>query len=207
MEYIYIIIIGYLFGCLQFAYFFSLFIKKVDIRTLGVGNAGASNIAQTIGIKTGILVGILDILKAFISVLIVKSLFSDLILQVGYLPLYLNGAFVVMGHNYPFFMNFKGGKGTASTVGFMMGLDIRLGLLTIITVFLVTVATDYIVIGTMTMLVILSLYTIFFHPSIWTLIIVFLLVVQSLYKHRINFDRIRKREEKGLRGTLKKNKD
>lgn len=207
MDYFYIIIIGYLFGCLQFSYFFSLFIKRVDIRTIGVGNAGASNIAQTIGIKAGIAVGILDILKAFISVLIIKSLFSNLFLEVGYLPLYLNGAFVVIGHNYPFFMNFKGGKGTASTVGFMMGLDLRLGILTIVTVFLVTLVTDYIVIGTMSMLVILSLYTIFFHPSIWTLLIVFLLVIQSLYKHRINFARIRKREENGLRGTLKKNKD
>ena len=204
MDYFYIIIIGYLFGCLQFSYFFSLFIKRVDIRTIGVGNAGASNIAQTIGIKAGIAVGILDILKAFISVLIIKSLFSNLFLDVGYLPLYLNGAFVVIGHNYPFFMNFKGGKGTASTVGFMMGLDLRLGILTIVTVFLVTLVTDYIVIGTMSMLVILSLYTIFFHPSIWTLLIVFLLVIQSLYKHRINFARIRKREENGLRGTLKK---
>ena len=207
MDYFYIIIIGYLFGCLQFSYFFSLFIKRVDIRTIGVGNAGASNIAQTIGIKAGIAVGILDILKAFISVLIIKSLFSNLFLEVGYLPLYLNGAFVVIGHNYPFFMNFKGGKGTASTVGFMMGLDLRLGILTIVTVFLVTLVTDYIVIGTLSMLVILSLYTMFFHPSIWTLIIVFLLVIQSLYKHRINFARIRKREENGLRGTLKKNKD
>ena len=207
MDYFYIIIIGYLFGCLQFSYFFSLFIKRVDIRTIGVGNAGASNIAQTIGIKAGIAVGILDILEAFISVLIIKSLFSNLFLEVGYLPLYLNGAFVVIGHNYPFFMNFRGGKGTASTVGFMMGLDLRLGILTIVTVFLVTLVTDYIVIGTMSMLVILSLYTIFFHPSIWTLLIVFLLVIQSLYKHRINFARIRKREENGLRGTLKKNKD
>ena len=207
MDYFYIIIIGYLFGCLQFSYFFSLFIKRVDIRTIGVGNAGASNIAQTIGIKAGIAVGILDILKAFISVLIIKSLFSNLFLEVGYLPLYLNGAFVVIGHNYPFFMNFRGGKGTASTVGFMMGLDLRLGILTIVTVFLVTLVTDYIVIGTLSMLVILSLYTMFFHPSIWTLIIVFLLVIQSLYKHRINFARIRKREENGLRGTLKKNKD
>lgn len=207
MDYIYIIIIGYLFGCLQFAYFFSRIIKKTDIRTLGVGNAGASNIAQTFGMKAGIAVGILDILKGFISVLIVKFLFANLVLEVGYLPLYVNGAFVIIGHNYPFFMNFKGGKGTATTVGFMMGLDLRLGILTIIIVFIITVLTNYIVIGTMSMLVILSIYTIFFHPSIGTVAIVLLLVSQSVYKHIINFKRICNKEEKGLKETLNKKKD
>lgn len=207
MDYFYIIIIGYLFGCLQFAYFFSRFIKKVDIRTLGVGNAGASNVAQSIGIKAGLAVGILDILKGFISVIIIKSLFTDLILEVGYLPLYLNGAFVILGHNYPFFMNFKGGKGTASTVGFMMGLDIRLGILTIIIIFIITLLTDYIVIGTMSMLIILILYTLIFHPSFTAITIVLLLTGQSVYKHKINFERIYKKQEKGLRATLKKKRD
>lgn len=207
MDYIYIIIIGYLFGSLQFAYFFSRIIKKVDIRTLGVGNAGASNIAQTIGMKAGITVGILDILKGFISILIIKFLFDDLILETGYLPLYINGAFVVIGHNYPFFMNFKGGKGTAATVGFMMGLNIWLGVLTIVIVFIVTILTDYIVVGAMSMLVILSIYTIFFHPSIGTIVIVLFLVSQSVYKHIINFKRIYKKQEKGLKETLNKKKD
>lgn len=207
MDYIYIIIIGYLFGCLQFAYFFSLFIKKVDIRTLGGGNAGASNIAQTIGMKAGLAVGVLDVLKAFFSILIIKFLFADLLLQTGYFPLYLNGFFVIIGHNYPFFMKFKGGKGTASTVGFMMGLNVWLGLLTILTVFIITIITDYIVVGTMVMLVILILYTIFFHPSIGTLTIVLILTIQSIYKHRINFIRIRNKEEKGFKSTLNKKKD
>lgn len=207
MDYIYISLIGYLFGCLQFAYFFSLLIKKVDIRTLGVGNSGASNIAQTIGIKAGILVGILDILKAFISILIIKSLFSDLIQETGYFPLYINGAFVVLGHNYPFFMNFKGGKGTASTVGLMLGLNLWLGLLTILIILLVTLISDYIVFGTMTMFVIFIIYTLMFHPSIGPLLVVSLLFIQSFYKHRVNFSRIKRGEEKGLRGTLKKNKD
>jgi glycerol-3-phosphate acyltransferase PlsY len=207
MDHIYIIIIGYLFGCMQFSFFYSRFIKRIDIRTIGVGTAGASNIAISMGIKAGILVGVLDILKGFISILIIKSLFSDLILDVGHLPLYLNGAFVVIGHNYPFFMNFKGGKGTASTVGFMLGLDIRLGLLTILTVFVVTVLTDYIAIGTMSMLVILCLYTMFFHPSFGTILIVLFLVIQSVYKHRINFTRIHNKEENGLKQTLNKKKD
>ncbi|MDY0236172.1 MAG: glycerol-3-phosphate acyltransferase [Gudongella sp.] len=207
MDYIYIIIIGYLFGCMQFSFFYSRLIKKVDIRTIGVGTAGASNIAISMGVKAGILVGVLDILKGFISILVIKSLFPGLILNVGYLPLYLNGAFVVIGHNYPFFMNFKGGKGTASTVGFMLGLDIRLGLLTILTVFVVTVLTDYIAIGTMSMLVILCLYTMFFHPSFGTILIVLFLVIQSVYKHRINFTRIHNKEENGLKQTLNKKKD
>lgn len=207
MDYIYIILIGYLFGCLQFAYFFGLVFNKVDIRNLGSGNAGASNISQSLGVKAGLAVGVLDILKGFVSVILIKYLFANLILEAAYLPLYLNGAFVVIGHNYPFFMNFKGGKGTAATVGFMMALDIKLGFLTILIVFLVTVLTDYIAIGSMSMLVILTFYTILYYPSTSNIIIVILLLVQGGYKHKGNFKKIYAKEEKGLRVTLNKKKD
>ena len=72
MDYLIVIIIGYLFGCLQWSYILSMIIKKQDIRTLGAGNAGASNMVVSFGWKIGVLVAFLDIFKAIMSIFIIK---------------------------------------------------------------------------------------------------------------------------------------
>ena len=122
-SYLIVIIIGYLFGCLQWSYFISKGIFKTDIRRLGGGNAGASNTVVSLGWKWGVLVAILDILKAIASILLVSYLIKLSIIEGNILHLYLNGLFVILGHDYPFFMGFKGGKGTASLLGMIIAID------------------------------------------------------------------------------------
>ncbi|WP_422485550.1 glycerol-3-phosphate acyltransferase [Gudongella sp. DL1XJH-153] len=204
LSYLVIIIIGYLFGCIQSAYIYGRAVKKVDIRTLGQKNAGATNAAQSLGISIGVIVVILDILKAVAAAALVKYLFPQLMETDGMLPIYVSGASVVLGHNYPFFMNFKGGKGTASTVGMLFSINMMLGALSMLVILVLTIVTDYIVFGTLGLLLLLIGTTIFYDFGLPSLVIAILLSLQSIYKHLPNFKRILRKEEKGLRATIKK---
>lgn len=204
LSYFAIMIIGYLFGCLQFAYIYGKKVKKVDIRNLGNRNAGATNAAQSLGMKVGVVVALLDILKAIAAAALVRYLFPQLLTRDGMLPLYVSGAAVVLGHNYPFFMNFKGGKGTASTVGMLFSINMVLGFLGILTILILTVITDYIIYGTLGLLILLVSATVYFDFGLTCLVIALLMSVQSIYKHIPNFRRVFRGEEKGLRATIKK---
>ncbi len=204
LSYFYIIIIGYLFGCLQSAYIYGRVVEKVDIRTLGHKNAGATNAAQSLGITVGVIVVILDILKAVAAAALVRYLFPGLIETDGMLPIYVSGAAVVLGHNYPFFMGFKGGKGTASTVGMLYSINIMLGAISMLLITALTITTDYIVFGTLGLLLLLVGATVFYDFGIPCLVIAIILAVQSIYKHLPNLKRIYRKEEKGLRATIKK---
>lgn len=199
-KYLLIIIIGYLFGCLQWSYILSKTLKKQDIRKLGMGNAGASNTVTVFGWKMGVTVGLLDILKAIISILLVKYLFKD----TNTFNLYLNGTSVILGHNFPFFMGFRGGKGTASNLGMLFAINLKLGILGLLVILTVTLITDYIVLGTMALVSFFILATIYFKYGTGSLILAIFIALLSVYKHLPNLERIYRKEEIGLRSVLKK---
>ncbi len=112
------ILIGYAFGCIQSAYFLSKMFGKMDIREHGSGNAGASNITAIMGLKYGFFVALIDILKGIFAVLVVKWIFPNI-------PdlAYLSGIMAIIGHIFPFYLKFRGGKGVATLVGMMIGLN------------------------------------------------------------------------------------
>lgn len=197
-------VIGYLLGCLQWSYILSKIFLKVDIRTLGGGNAGASNTVISVGWKWGILVAILDILKAIISVLIIKYLFKISYLEENIFLLYLNGLFVILGHDFPFFMGFRGGKGAASLLGMIIGIDYRLGILGFLVIFLVTVITDYIALGTLCLNIFLVLSAIYLKLGYDSVIVSLIIAFIALYLHIPNIKSIMRKEENGLRGVLNK---
>jgi len=204
MSYLYGIIIGYGLGCLQPAYLISRFILKGDIRDKGNGNAGASNMTVAYGKKMGFIVALIDILKATIALWFIKDLFGATS-QINTL-LYLTGFCVILGHNYPFYMGFKGGKGTASLIGLLFGLNIGMGVIGLVILLAATFISDYIVIGTFSLLLSFIIMTYFLHYGIVPLMISVIIGLLSLYKHRENIVKIINREEKSVRGTLSKNK-
>lgn len=110
------LVIGYMFGLFQTGYFFGK-IKGVDIRQHGSGNTGATNSLRTFGWKGGVIALLGDCLKAVFAILLVKFLFADLFDgDVKLLEMYA-GFGAVLGHNFPFYLKFKGGKGIACTAG------------------------------------------------------------------------------------------
>lgn len=198
-RYLIVITLGYIFGCLQWSYIIGKLLKKQDIRNLGGGNAGASNTVTVFGWKMGVAVGLLDILKAIISIIIIRYILKS----TDMFELYLNGTSVVLGHNYPFFMGFKGGKGTASTVGMMLAINYKLGLLGILVIFLVTVLSDYIALGTMALVSFFVIATLYLGYGPQCLVLAIFLALLSAYKHLPNMKRILARQESGLRDALK----
>ena len=110
------ILIGYLVGCFNLAFIISK-VKKVDLQNTGSKNLGASNTFITVGKGLGVLVGACDIFKCTLVVLLIRLIFPE----ADFLP-YIAGVACVMGHMFPFYLKFKGGKGFASFLGMSLGI-------------------------------------------------------------------------------------
>ena len=200
------IIIGYLLGNIQASYLLAKAIKKVDIRTLGFGNAGMSNAVESLGWKFGLLVGFIDVGKGILSVLLIKYLFKIDFNPDGALLLYFNAYSVILGHIYPFHMNFKGGKGTAALIGVLIGLNPLYGLIGILVIIIVTLITDYVTIGTLALTLYVIGITIYFNMGMIPLLISISGSLLSLYYHLPNYRRILNHTEGRLSKVLKKAK-
>jgi glycerol-3-phosphate acyltransferase PlsY len=193
-----VILIGYAFGCIQPAYFLSKIVGKMDIREHGSGNAGASNITAIMGWKCGFIVGLVDILKGIFAVLVAKWIYPnspDLA--------YLSGIMAIIGHIFPFYMKFRGGKGVATLVGMMFGLNWKLGMLFGLLVALPALLADYIVAGSFTVFITLPIVTyILGYPIVFTLMSVCLTIL-CFYLHRANIQRIINKEELNVSTVIK----
>lgn len=198
LKYIIIIIVGYLMGNIQSSYIIGK-LNNIDIREHGSKNAGASNVVMTLGWKKGVLTGVLDILKAAVPVFIVTLVFPD-----NDLLSMTCGAAVVLGHIFPVFLGFKGGKGTASIVGIALGLNPFIFLIIGLVIVILTIVTDYIAIGTLVMLVSFILCLIFYDYSIAVISLFTATALLNMYLHIPNFKSIRNGTESGLRDALKK---
>lgn len=199
-------VVGYLLGNIQAAYILGKLIKKVDIRTMGQGNAGASNAVESLGWKFGVLVAIIDVLKGAVSILLIKMLFKVELNSEGAFLLYLAGYTAILGHIYPFYMNFKGGKGTATLIGILLGMNPLYGLIGILFIAATTFLTDYIVLGTaaLTTYVVVLTYLKDLGPG--ALILSILGALLSMYLHRKNYKRIKLGTETRLSQVLGRKK-
>lgn len=197
-------IIGYCFGNIQTSYWLAKIVKKVDIRTLGKGNAGASNTFESLGWKYGVFVAFVDVLKGLLSILLIKNLYQVGLNPQGAFLLYLNGYCVILGHIFPFYMNFKGGKGTASLIGLMMGLNVWFGLAGIAVMVVVTFATQYVAVGTAVLVTFVVVVTVWMDWGVGAITLSLMGAALSLYLHLPNYRRIVKGEESKLFAVLKK---
>lgn len=196
MEYLWIALCAYALGSSSMALYLSLLTKK-DFRDHGSGNLGTSNAVLLLGWPAGILVGIHDIGKGLAAVLLVKWLFPQTALAAV-----VAGTACVLGHIFPFYLKFRGGKGLATYIGVLGGLDIRVALVLSALLIVVMIVSDYIVLGTMTTIT-LGPLALLFHQG-WG-VAVLLLAVSAVItvKHFENFRRLRNGTEPGLRGATK----
>lgn len=191
--------IGYILGCFQTAYIIGRVVKKIDIRKHGSNNAGASNVTIVLGWKYGVITALVDIFKAAIAVILIESIFPG-----SKELLFIAGAGAILGHIFPFFLGFKGGKGAASLIGMLLAIDLKIALISILTIVIITLVIDYIALGSIGMFAVLPLSTYAFnYPLVCTFIGVGLAIL-SVYKHQINIKRIMRKEEAGLRVVVKR---
>ena len=139
----------------------------------GVKNDGASNTTILLGWKYGIIVALIDICKAVFPVIMVQILgpYYGASEQLIHTLMYVVGFFVVIGHIFPMTMRFSGGKGTASMVGVLLVLDLRIALICIVSLLLVTFVSNYLVIGVVSMYVLFVVTTFIFDFGLYSTLI------------------------------------
>ena len=197
MSYLSAILIGYVLGCSNMAYWLSL-IKHVDIRKNGSGNLGASNATVLLGWGAGVLVAVHDIGKAVLAVILAKLLFPEAE-AVGAVA----GVACVMGHIFPFYLKFKGGKGLASFWGLILALNWKVALAMLLLGILITVVTDFISLAALSISVTAPMGIWLLDGGVLIPLILLVATVVMILKHIENIQRIRNHTEIGLRSTAK----
>ena len=195
LKYFLAILLAYVIGSSSMSYYLSK-INKVDLRSKGSKNLGASNAMILMGWKAGVLVGIHDIGKSALAVILANALFPNL----PYIGV-IAGVASVLGHIFPFYLRFKGGKGFASFIGMALALNWKFTLILLVVLVLVTLITDYIVVGTVTIITSFPIYMGFDSRGYITPLILLIATAVIIYKHRENFVRIYKGTEIGFRSA------
>lgn len=199
MQYILVSLIFYFIGSFSPAYLTAKYVQGIDIREVNSKNAGASNITMTLGFRYGAFVAILDIVKGILPIIILRILFPD-----NHLMWFTGGISTVLGHVFPFYLGFRGGKGTATFIGVLLATNPVLGLVLSLILIVATIATDYIAIGTLFLILLAPIMLIIFDYQLGAIIWVIVYSLLSFYKHFGNFVRIYRKQELGLRQTFKK---
>ncbi|MAV64302.1 MAG: hypothetical protein CBD97_01030 [Pelagibacteraceae bacterium TMED237] len=204
------IILGYFTGNLMASYFVAKWVIGADIRDHGTGNAGGSNSIMIMGWKNGLIVAVIDVLKAFLAVYFIKILYhSEPNIS---LLILISGSMSIVGHIFPFFMNFKGGKGAASFIGMCLAINPMIGLYIIIGCFFITLITDYVAVSSICAYLFLPFFLVFY-PDVFFMIpglsfdfgymiISIFVAIIGIYKHRVNIINIINGKEKGLRSVV-----
>ena len=200
MDYVIVLIVGYLIGSINFSIIFTKAIQHIDIRDINTHNPGASNATLTLGLKWGVVVFFLDVLKGFIPVFIARLLFPE-----QDLLWILAGIGALIGHVFPLFFNFRGGKGTSTYLGVAIGINPLFGLILFVVLVSTTLISDYIVVGTVFLLIPLPIYMLITGEFHWlSITLISLYVVLNLFRHSNNFIALFKGGEKKVRAALKK---
>ncbi len=160
MERILCLLGGYVFGLFQTGYLYSK-MHHVDIRKEGSGNSGSTNVLRVMGVKAGAIVFFGDFFKTLIPCIIVRLVFVDKPEMVNLLVLY-TALGVILGHNYPFYMGFKGGKGIAATAGLLVAMDLRVTLVCLIVFAAIVATTRFVSLGSLVVVSIFLALMIFF---------------------------------------------
>ena len=190
------VLVGYALGNFSPSYLLGRK-KGYDIREEGSKNAGATNAIILLGKNAFFLTAILDMLKAFAACRLCRLLFPTLTAAGA-----IGGAACIIGHIYPVLLRFRGGKGLASYIGAMAILDIRFALVILVTFCVLVFITDYIVVGTMLIIITFPLWCVYVRDYV-TAAMMGAVTLIMIYKHRENLVRIANGTEKGLRKANK----
>ena len=206
--YVIIAIIAYLIGSVNFSILISKKMAGFDVREKGSGNAGTTNVLRNVGKKAAAITLICDILKGVITILIallvakIANANSALLCQIGAIE-------VAIGHTFPIFFGFKGGKGVATSLGIILMLNWKIGLICLIFALAIMAITKMVSLGSVSAAVLFAILTIFITDGYITqgnyIVFGILLAGLVLFNHRENIKRIAKGEENKL--SFKKDKE
>ena len=185
MDYLIIIIISYLLGSIPFGYILTKFFLKKDIRNIGSGNIGATNVLRSGNKIIGYLTLLLDILKAIIPVIYIKFNYPELI--------YITSLSVFLGHVFPVWLKFKGGKGVATYVGILFSVNIIFGSIFVFSWLIIFFISKYSSLSSLLASLSIPIYLIIIKGD--QLIFFSIMFVLIFYTHRENIKRLKNKEE------------
>lgn len=196
-AYIVIMVIAYLIGSINFSIILSKKIAGFDIREKGSGNAGTTNMLRTLGKKAAAITLLLDVLKGVVSILlawalgqIVKDIDTALLVQ-------LAGVFVILGHTFPIFYGFKGGKGIATSLGVLLLTNYQIGLICLVFALIIMAITKTVSIGSLAAAILFPVLIIFINHNyivegnkIMYILYGAMIAILVCFNHRANIKRI-----------------
>ncbi len=181
--------IGYLFGCFSTAYFVGK-ANHIDIRAYGSGNAGTTNAMRTLGKKAGIITYLGDFLKAIIPILLAKFFVLSGNQDADLICLVL-GLGVVLGHNYPVWLKFKGGKGIAVTSGVFIAVVPQIAVFALIMFVLISLISKYISLASICAILFAGTWMMIYYDfKIAYVIVIAFYILLALWQHRANIVRL-----------------
>lgn len=192
-----LILLSYFIGTISFAYLLVKWKTKKDIRELGSGNAGTTNVLRVLGKKYAGLVLLGDVLKGVAPILLAK------VFATGEWTVILCGLAVIAGHNWPVTMGFRGGKGIATSIGVFLTFDPQVALICIGIGVLLIALTRYVSLGSITGMALLPFVTFFLRGAGIPLVFGLIVSIFSIYRHRSNIQRLLQGNENKL-GQKKK---
>lgn len=193
--YIIVTIIAYLLGSISFAVIFGKKIKGIDVREKGSGNAGSTNVLRTAGKKAAALTLLCDVLKgvvaifiAFIAGKIFKNTDSALLVQLAAMA-------VAIGHTFPIFFEFKGGKGVATSLGIILMINWQIGLICLAFWLVIVILTKMVSLGSIGAAVLFPILTIFIRENYiisngYYFVFAILLAILVIFNHKENIKRL-----------------
>lgn len=200
VECIIMVIIAYCIGSINFSVMISKKVAGFDVREKGSGNAGSTNVLRTVGKKAAALTLVCDILKGVVAIAIsiiigniVEGANKELLLQIA-------GIAVVLGHTFPIFFGFKGGKGVATSLGILLMSNWKIGLICLVFALVLMILTRMVSLGSCGAAILFPVLTLFINDSYTVLtdgkrgstylIYSIILAVIVLYNHRSNIKRL-----------------
>lgn len=186
------ILIGYLLGCSNMAFYLSK-LKGIDLRKTGSRNLGTCNTFTSFGFGWSVVVFLHDAGKAALAMFLARLLFPGVSAAV-----YVAGVAAVIGHVFPFYLRFRGGKGFAAYMGIILMLNWKVGLLVLLLVAVLTLVTNYIVVGTFATVIGYPIYTALISGGLVAVLILCIASAIVIFRHRENLVRLANGTEIGL---------
>jgi len=200
MSAVYVLVglVSYLAGSISFAIIFSKKFAGFDVREKGSNNAGTTNVLRTVGKRAAILTLICDILKGVIAILfaiLANKIWKDANLEA---LKYLAGLMAIIGHTFPIYYGFKGGKGVATSLGVILMTDTQIGIICLVFALVIMIATRWVSLGSIMAAILFPILTVFMVDNNYAKIISILIALLVIFNHRTNIKRLKNGTENKL---------
>ena len=196
--YVLVALVAYLIGSINFAIIFSKKFAGFDVREKGSKNAGTTNVLRTVGKKAAVLTLICDLLKGVVSVLLAMLaayIWKETDAEV---LKYLAGLFAIIGHTWPVYYGFKGGKGVATSLGVLLMVNAQIGVICLVFALIIMIATRWVSLGSILAAILFPILTVFMTDNFWAKVISILIGLLVVFNHRSNIKRLKQGTENKL---------